>query len=356
MMEIKVTLTDKPKPKPDEANLGFGHQFTDHMFLMDYTEGKGWHDPRIVPYGPILMDPASTCFHYAQEIFEGMKAYCTADGAIQFFRPEQNFRRLNDSCERLVIPKLDEELLLESLRQLVTIDKDWVPSAPDTSLYIRPFIIANQEILGVHPSARYLYCVILSPSGAYYKGGLNPVKIYVETKYVRAVKGGMGMVKTGGNYAASLIAQEEAEREGYSQVLWLDGVHRQYIEEVGAMNVFFFIGDEVVTPKLSGSILPGITRKSVIQLIESWGMKMSERRISIEELMDAAQKGTLKEAWGTGTAAVISPIGELKCNGEIVVVNGNKIGALSQKLYDMLTDIQWGRAKDPFGWITPCCK
>ncbi|MEM1485398.1 branched-chain amino acid aminotransferase [Oscillospiraceae bacterium PP1C4] len=355
-MDIKVTLTDHPKTKPDESSLGFGKQFTDHMFLMDYTEGKGWHDPRIVPYGPISMDPASTVFHYAQEIFEGMKAYRTAEGEIQFFRPEENFKRLNDSCERMVIPKMDEELLLESLKQLVTVDKDWVPSAPNASLYIRPFIISNQVLLGVHPASNYLYCVILSPSGAYYKSGLNPVKIYVETKYVRAVKGGMGMVKTGGNYAASLIAQQEAEREGYSQVLWLDGVERKYIEEVGAMNVFFLIGDEIVTPALSGSILPGITRKSVIQLLKSWGMNVSERRLSIDELMEAVQKGTLKEAWGTGTAAVISPIGELKCNGEVTVINNNRIGEISQKLYDTLTGIQWGRTEDSFGWITPCCK
>ena len=355
-MEIKVTLTDSPKAKPaDESKLGFGQIFTDHMFLMDYSKEKGWHDPRIVPYGPIPLDPSAACFHYAQEIFEGMKAYRTAEGKIQFFRPQENFKRLNASCDRLVIPRLDENLLLDSLKKLVEIEKDWVPHEKDTSLYIRPFIISNQAILGVHPSKSYIYCVILSPSGAYYKGGLNPVKIYVETKYVRAVKGGMGMVKTGGNYAASLIAQEEAEKEGYSQVLWLDGVERKYIEEVGAMNVFFKIGDEIVTPELSGSILPGITRKSVLEVLRSWGMKVSERRLSVDELMKAAQNGTLEEAWGTGTAAVISPIGELKCDDIVTTINGNKIGPLSQKLYDTLTDLQWGRSKDSFGWIEPCC-
>ncbi|WP_101910870.1 branched-chain amino acid aminotransferase [Marasmitruncus massiliensis] len=355
-MEIKVTLTDSPKAKPaDESKLGFGQIFTDHMFLMDYSNEKGWHDPRIVPYGPIPLDPSAACFHYAQEIFEGMKAYRTAEGKIQFFRPQENFKRLNASCGRLVIPPLDEKLLLDSLKKLVEIEKDWVPHEKDTSLYIRPFIISNQAVLGVHPSKTYIYCVILSPSGAYYKGGLNPVKIYVETKYVRAVKGGMGMVKTGGNYAASLIAQEEAEKEGYSQVLWLDGVERKYIEEVGAMNVFFKIGDEIVTPELSGSILPGITRKSVLEVLRSWGLKVSERRLSVDELMKAAQDGTLEEAWGTGTAAVISPIGELKCNDIVTTINGNKIGPLSQKLYDTLTDLQWGRSKDPFGWIEPCC-
>lgn len=355
-MEIKVTLTDSPKAKPaDESKLGFGQIFTDHMFLMDYSKEKGWHDPRIVPYGPIPLDPSAACFHYAQEIFEGMKAYRTAEGKIQFFRPQENFKRLNASCDRLVIPHLDENLLLNSLKKLVEVEKDWVPHEKDTSLYIRPFIISSQAILGVHPSKSYIYCVILSPSGAYYKGGLNPVKIYVETKYVRAVKGGMGMVKTGGNYAASLIAQEEAEKEGYSQVLWLDGVERKYIEEVGAMNVFFKIGDEIVTPELSGSILPGITRKSVLEVLRSWGMKVSERRLSVDELMKAAQDGTLEEAWGTGTAAVISPIGELKCDDIVTTINGNKIGPLSQKLYDTLTDLQWGRSKDPFGWIEPCC-
>lgn len=355
-MEINVTLTKNPKTKPtDESQLGFGRIFTDHMFLMDYCADKGWHDPRIVPYGPIPLDPSAACFHYAQEIFEGMKAYRTAEGKIQLFRPQENFKRLNASCERLVIPKMDENLLMDSLKKLIKIDQDWVPHEKDTSLYIRPFIISNQTVLGVHPSTTYIYCVILSPSGAYYKGGLNPVKIYVETKYVRAVKGGMGMVKTGGNYAASLVAQEEAAKEGYSQVLWLDGVERKYIEEVGAMNVFFKIGDEIVTPALTGSILPGITRKSVLEVLRSWGMNVSERRLSVDELMQAAKDGRLEEAWGTGTAAVISPIGELKCNDTVAVINNNEIGPLSQKLYDTLTNLQWGRTEDKFGWIEPCC-
>lgn len=354
MMDIKVTLTDHPKEKPAVDQLGFGRYFTDHMFLMDYTNEKGWHDARIVPYGPIPMDPSCSCFHYAQEIFEGMKAYRTAEGKIQFFRSGQNFKRLNSSCERLVIPTIDEEILWESLKQLVTIEKDWIPESP-ASLYIRPFVVANQAVLGVHPSSRYIYCVILSPSGAYYAGGLNPVKIYVETKYIRAAQGGMGAYKTGGNYAASLIAQEEAEKQGYSQVLWLDGVERKYVEEVGSMNVFFKIGDEIITPELDGSILPGITRKSVIKLLNSWGIPVSERKLSVQELDQAAKEGRLAEAWGTGTAAVISPIGELKVGDTITVINGNKIGELSQRLYDTLTDIQWGRAPDPFGWVNPCC-
>ncbi len=355
-MEIKIQLTDHPKQKPtDQTKLGFGHCFTDHMFLMDYHEGQGWHDPRIVPYGPIPMDPSSSCFHYAQEIFEGMKAYRTAEGKIQFVRPQENFKRLNNSCQRLVIPQMDEGFLLEALKKFVTIEKDWVPSAPGTSLYIRPFIIANQDFLGVHPSISYIYCVILSPSGAYYASGLNPVKIYVETKYVRVSKGGMGMVKTGGNYAASLLAQEEAEKQGYSQVLWLDGVERKYVEEVGSMNVFFKINGEIITPALTGSILPGITRKSVIEMLKSWGMPVSERRLPLQELLDAVEAGTLEEAWGTGTACVISPIGELKCGDKHVTINNNEIGPVSQKLYDTLTGIQWGVIPDPFGWIEPCC-
>ena len=356
MYEYPVTRSSTLKPKPDPKTLVFGKTFTDHMFLMDYDDGQGWHDPRVVPYGPIPMDPACSCLHYAQEVFEGMKAYRTADGKIQFFRPGQNFKRLNTSCERLVIPKMDEELLMEGLKRLVTIEKDWVPSAPDTSLYIRPFIVATQAVLGVHPSAHYVYCVILSPSGAYYAGGIDPVKIYVETKYVRAAsQGGMGAYKTGGNYAASLIAQEEAERQGYSQVLWLDAVERKYVEEVGSMNVFFKIDGEIVPPELDGSILPGITRKSVIQLLRSWGMIVSERKLSIDELESAAKAGKLEEAWGTGTAAVISPIGELKCGDTVTIINEGRIGEISQKLYDTITDIQWGRIPDPFGWITPCC-
>ena len=356
MMEIKVTLTDHPKAKPDQNKLGFGRHFTDHMFLMDYTAGKGWHDPRIVPYGPITMDPCCACLHYAQEVFEGLKAYRTANGQVQLFRPQENFKRLNTSCDRLVIPHLDEEFCLEALKKLIEIEKDWVPSVPGASLYIRPFIIARQEVLGVHPSVSYLYCVILSPSGDYYANGLAPVKIYVETNYVRAASfGGMGAYKTGGNHAASLIAQEEAERQGYDQALWLDGVERKYVEEVGSMNVFFKIDGEIITPNLDGSILPGITRKSAIQLLADWGMKVTERKLSIQELEQAAREGKLDEAWGTGTAAVISPIGELKCGDTVTIINDNKIGPVSQRLFDTLTGIQWGRLPDPHNWIVPCC-
>lgn len=351
MTDIKVELTKTPKSKPaDETKLGFGKFFTDHMFLMNYDEGEGWHDPRIVPYGPLPLDPAANILHYGQEVFEGMKAYRAKDGRILLFRPQENFKRLNLSNDRLCIPKIDEEFALKALTTLLKIEKDWVPSLEGTSLYIRPFIIGTDAQLGVHPSRHLLFVIILSPVGAYYPEGLNPVKIYVETKYVRAVVGGMGFAKTAGNYAASLKAQDEAEKQRYTQVLWLDGVERKYVEEVGTMNVFFKIDGEVVTPALQGSILGGITRKSCVELLKSWGMKVSERRISIQEIADAYDAGKLEEAFGSGTAAVISPIGELKWGDKIMTINDGKIGPVSQKLYNELTAIQWGNAKDPFGW------
>ncbi|MDO4730913.1 MAG: branched-chain amino acid aminotransferase [Clostridia bacterium] len=353
-MEIKVTLTTNPKTKPsDESKLGFGAIFTDHMFIMNYDEDLGgWHDPRIVPYAPIALDPSAMCFHYGQEVFEGLKAYRTQDDRILMFRPEENLKRLNASNERLCIPKIDEQLCLEGLKKLVSIEKDWVPHLDGTSLYLRPFIIATDPHLGVHPAKNLLYVVICSPVGAYYAEGLNPVKIYVETNYVRAVRGGMGFAKTGGNYAASLKAQDEANSLNYSQVLWLDGVHRKYIEEVGAMNIFFVTDDEIITPKLEGSILPGITRKSSIELLRSMGYNVSERRLSIDEVCDLYDKGKLKEVFGTGTAAVVSPVGELKYDDKIMVINNSLIGDISQKLYDTLTGIQWGKISDNFNWTT----
>ncbi len=350
MASIKIERAASLKQKPDENNLGFGQHFTDHMFIMNYKDGEGWYDPRIVPYAPIELYPSAMCFHYAQEIFEGLKAYKGQDGKIRLFRPEENFKRLNRSNARIAIPQIDEELALEGLKQLISIDKDWVPSADGASLYIRPFIIATEEMLGVKAASEYLYMVILSPSGAYYKTGLNPVKIYVEEEYVRAVKGGTGMAKTGGNYAASLIAQEKAQSEGYEQVLWLDGVERKYIEEVGAMNVFFRIGDDIVTPSLAGSILPGITRMSTIELLKSWGLNVVEKKISIDDIVKAHQDGKLIEAFGTGTAAVVSPIGELKYKDTVMPLNDGKIGELSQKLYDELTGIQWGEREDKHNW------
>ncbi len=351
MPELKIQLTDHPKAKPaDQSKLGFGNYFTDHMFMMDYSTEDGWHNARIIPYGPISLDPAAMVLHYAQEVFEGMKAYRTDDNRMLLFRPEENFARLNRSNDRICIPRLDEAFCLECLKKLVDIERDWVPSLEGTSLYIRPFIIATDPHVGVAPSNHYYFIIILSPVGAYYPEGLNPVKIYVETKYARTVRGGTGEAKTGGNYAASLIAQQEAHEQDYSQVLWLDGVEKKYIEEVGTMNVFFHIGDTVVTPALVGSILPGITRKSAIEMLRSWGLTVEERRLSVDEVIAAADNGELHEMFGTGTAAVISPVGHLKIGDKILNINNGKIGPLSQRLYDNLTGIQWGRLPDAFGW------
>ena len=351
MQEITIERTQHPKQKPtDQTRLGFGNYYTDHMFLMNYDEGKGWHDPRIVPYGPIELDPAAMCLHYGQEVFEGLKAYRTEDGRILLFRPDRNIARLNSSNERLCIPAIDEAFAVEAIKKLVSVDQDWIPTAEGTSLYIRPFIFATEAQVGVHPAQELLFAIILSPVGAYYPEGLNPVKIYVEDKYVRAVRGGMGYTKTGGNYAASLKAQDEAEKVGDTQVLWLDGVERKYIEEVGTMNVFFVIDDEIVTPELQGSILPGVTRMSCIELLKKQGYKVSERRLSIEEVAEAADAGKLKEAFGSGTAAVISPIGELKWDEKVMTINNGEIGTISQHLYDTLTGIQWGKLPDPYGW------
>jgi branched-chain amino acid aminotransferase len=351
-MQIRIEKTASPKPKPtDYKNLGFGKIFTDHMLIIDYEDGKGWHDARIVPYGPLSLDPATTVFHYGQAIFEGLKAYSAEDGRKLIFRPAKNMERMNNSNERIAMPKVDVESFVEAIKTLVNVDRDWIPTAPGTSLYIRPFIIGTDPVLGVHPSHTYKFIVILSPSGAYYPTGINPVKILIENQFVRAVKGGTGFTKVAGNYAASLKAQQLAESKGYVQVLWLDGVERKYIDEVGAMNVFFKIDGEVITPSLEGTILPGITRDSVIHLLKSWGVKVTERKISVQELYDADKAGKFEEAFGTGTAAVISPIGELNWNDNIIKLNEGKIGSISQKLYDTLTGIQFGSVKDEFGWV-----
>ncbi len=350
-MQISINKTATPRQKPaDPGKLGFGQIFTDHMFMMDYIEGKGWHNARIVPYGPLTLEPSTMVLHYGQAVFEGLKAYKTGDGRVLLFRPEKNMERINVSNERMCIPPIDVEFGVEAIKALVKVDRDWIPDAEGTSLYIRPFIFATDPYLGVRPSHTYSFIIILSPSGPYYPGGIDPVKIYVESKYVRAVKGGTGFAKTPGNYAASLKAQAEAKELGYIQVLWLDGVERKYIEEVGSMNVFFKINGEVITPSLEGSILPGITRDSVIHLLKSWGVKVTERRISIEELYRAHSEGKLEEAFGTGTAAVISPIGELNWSGNKIVINNNRIGDMSQKLYDTITGIQTGKLEDKFGW------
>lgn len=351
-MEIKIELTSTPKQKPDMDNLGFGNYYTDHMFEMDYTKGIGWHDPRIVPYHPLVMDPASMVLHYGQTTFEGLKAYMGKDETIRLFRPEKNMERLNTSNQRLVIPDLDVNFCVEAIKKLVEVDKDWIPTGEGTSLYIRPFVIATDVHVGVHPSHTYKFMVILSPVGSYYKEGINPVRIYVEDEYCRAVKGGMGFTKTAGNYAASLIAQETAERRGYTQVLWLDGVSKEFIEEVGTMNIMFVIDGEVVTPALNGSILPGITRRSAIELLKDKGYKVSERKVSINEIFRAARNGKLEEAFGTGTAAVISPVGELLWEGETIIINEGNIGPVSRLVYDTITGIQSGDVEDTYGWVT----
>ncbi len=349
-MNISITKTTNPKQKPDQNNLGFGIHFTDHMFIMDYDEGQGWHDARIVPYGPLAVDPSAMALHYGQAIFEGLKAYRTASGEVLLFRPEKNMQRVNNSNRLLCIPEINVDDCVQAIKEIVRVDADWIPSAPGTSLYIRPFIFASEPALGVRPSHSYHFIIILSPVGAYYKEGINPVKIYVESNYVRAVRGGLGEAKTVANYAASLKAQVEAKNEGYTQVLWLDGVEKKYVEEVGTMNVFFKIDGEVVTPALTGTILPGITRMSSIELLKKAGIPVSERKITIQEIYDAHAAGKLEEAFGTGTAAVISPIGEFSWNGNIIKVNDGKIGEVSQKIYDTITGIQSGELEDTFGW------
>lgn len=352
-MEIKITKTTAPKAKPDVSKVAFGTEFTDHMFIMDYTPEQGWHDARIVPFGNISLHPATTALHYGAEIFEGMKAYRTPEGKIQMFRPIENARRMNSSADRMCLPAIDENDMLEILETFVKVEADWVPSAPATSLYLRPFMFGCDEHLGVHTVHHSVFMIIASPVGSYYKEGINPVKIMIEDQDVRAVKGGTGYTKCGGNYAASTRAGERAAQKGYSQVLWLDGVERKYIEEVGAMNVMFKINGTVVTPMLSGSILPGITRKSCIDVLKKAGIPVEERLLSVDELVEAMENGTLEEAFGCGTAAVVSPIGELCYKDKKYTVNGGKIGPVTQQLYDTLTGIQWGTAEDTFGWVYP---
>ena len=351
-MEIRVEKIKNPKSKPNDSELGFGKYFTDHMFVVDYDIDKGWYDPRIVPYGPIEVEPSCMVFHYGQSIFEGMKAYLNKDGEAVAYRPFANIKRLNRSAERLCIPQLDENLVWEALRKLIEIDKDWIPKAEGTSLYIRPFVIATEPHLGVRPSHTYKFFIILSPVGAYYKEGLKPVKIYVTDKYIRAAEGGMGFTKTGGNYAISLYAAEEAQKKGYTQVLWLDAKEHKYVEEVGTMNIFFKINNVLITAALdSGTILGGVTRDSVIKLVKEMGYTVEERKLSIQEVYDAHEAGELDEVFGTGTAAVISPVGVMNWNDNIIEINGGEMGELSQMLYDRMTGIQYGKEPDKYGWI-----
>ena len=351
-MDIKIVKTQNPGTMPAEDKLGFGKVFTDHMFVMEYDADQGWHDARIVPFGNISLHPASTVLHYGAEIFEGLKAYRRADGGVQLFRPMENIKRMNRSAERMSLPLLDEEFALKALTTFVQLEEKWVPKSFGTSLYLRPYMFGNDETLGVHSVHSAVFMIIASPSGSYYAEGINPVKIMIENEDVRTVRGGTGYAKCGGNYAASTRAGERAAKKGYSQVLWLDGVERKYIEEVGAMNVMFKIDGVVVTPELSsGSILPGITRKSCIEVLKSLGEKVEERLLSVDELVAALKEGRLEEAWGCGTAAVVSPIGKLAYGDEEYVVGGGKIGETTQKLYDILTGIQWGKVEDTFGWV-----
>lgn len=350
---IRITRAAAKKAKPKDKDLTFGTVFTDHMFVMDFQEEKGWYDPRIEPYGPLSLDPAAAVLHYAQAVFDGLKAFRGKDGTVRLFRPQKHIERMNNSAKRMCIPPLDPEMALKSLVALVGLEKDWVPSTVGTSLYVRPTIIAREAFLGVRPAHSYIYYVILSPVGAYYPEGMNPVKILVVAKYVRAVEGGVGAAKTAGNYAASLYAAEEAKHAGFTQVLWLDGRERKYLDEVGTMNIMLKIGDEVITPPLTGTILPGVTRDSALTLMREWGLRVAERQVSIDEVAQAAHKGTLKEVWGTGTAAVISPVGELAYKGERIVINEGKIGELTQKLYDAIVGIQYATAPDTHGWTVP---
>ncbi|MBE9605958.1 branched-chain amino acid aminotransferase [Acetobacteraceae bacterium H6797] len=350
--KISVTLTQNPRPKPADASLSFGKVMTDHMFIMNYTEGKGWHDPRVVPYAPLEMDPATQVLHYGQAVFDGLKAFRGKDGKIRLFRAQRHAERLNKSCKALCIPEMDVDLIRRSFEAIVEADNEWVPHTQGTSLYIRPTVIATDVMLGVHPSHTYTYFVICSPVGAYYKEGVKPVRILVSDNHVRAVQGGLGEAKTAANYAASLSAQQEAQAAGYTQVLWLDGVERKYIDEVGTMNIMMRIGDEVITPPLAGTILDGVTRNSTLQLMRDWGLKVSERRISIDEVMEAGRKGTLLEMWGTGTAAVVSPVGELGYKGEKLIIGNGQTGELTQKLYDAIVAIQYGQSNDAHGWTS----
>lgn len=351
MLSISVTKTSSPKQKPNENDLGFGVYSTDHLFIMDYTIEKGWHNPRIESYHDLVLSPAALVFHYAQECFEGMKAYRTAGDEILLFRPEKNAQRMALTHNRLCIPEIPQQDFVDGVKALVDIDRDWVPHSPDTSLYLRPFTIATEPRLGVKPSDTYQFIIIASPSGAYYPEGMNPVKIYVETEYTRAAPGGTGSIKCGGNYAASLIGQQKAHELGCSQVLWLDGVERKYVEEVGSMNCFFKINGIVRTAPCIGTVLPGITRMSCIELLQSWGYTVDcENRIALADIVKAANEGNLEEVFGTGTAAVISPVGELCIDDKVYTINSNSTGELTRRLYETLTGIQWGRINDSHGW------
>lgn len=350
MLEIKKQLTTSKKQKPDQSNLGFGNYYTDHMFVVDHTVEKGWHDARIVPYAPLMLDPAAMVLHYAMESFEGLKAYRTPNGQVQLFRPDKNAERMINTNERMCLPSLPVEDFVQAVSALVATEEEWVPSEEGTSLYIRPFVIADEPHLGVRPANHHQFIIICSPVGAYYSTGINPVKIFVEDEYTRAAPGGTGFTKCGGNYAASLRSQVKAHDLGYEQTLWLDGVEHKYVEEVGSMNCFFKIDGTVYTAPCVGTVLPGVTRMSCIELLKHWNIPVSEERLPIDKIMEASKKGTLEEVFGTGTAAVISPVGELRFEDDVAYINDGKIGEVTQRLYDALTGIQWGKISDEHNW------
>jgi len=353
MLDIKITRTTAPKAKPDESNLGFGKKFTDHMFVMDYTEGEGWHDARIVPYGPFELDPATVVFHYAQEIFEGMKAYRTADDTVQLFRPDCNAKRFQDSADRLCIPKIPVEDYIQAVETLVDVDRDWVPHSDGASLYIRPFVFANDVGLGVHASKHYIFCIICAPSGAYYAEGINPVRIYVEDEYIRAAPGLTGFTKCGGNYAASIKAGELAEEQGYAQVLWLDGVEKKYVEEVGSMNIMFKIDGKVYTAATVGTVLPGVTRRSCIELLKDWGYEVVRARSPLPTSWLLPAKASWKRCSAPVPPLSSPPSRSWSGRASYAYIGDGKIGPVTQKLYDTMTGMQWGKIPDTKGWIVP---
>ncbi len=345
-----IDTTEKKSVLPEQ--LGFGTLFTEHVFEMDYHPGKGWHNPSIKKLEKINLHPAAMIFHYGQAVFEGMKAFKTVNDDVAFFRPQEHFLRLNRSAKRMCIPEIDLEQALESLKELVSKDKEWIPSKKGTALYIRPFIMATDEFLGVRPSSRYKFIILLSPVGAYYPEGFKPVKIYAQNEFVRAVRRGIGDCKTPGNYAASLFASEEAKKMGYTQVLWLDAIEQKFIEEVGTMNIFIRFENEIATPNLTGAILPGITRSSVIHLLKNKGENITERLIDIQEVIDAYKNKTLLEVFGTGTAAVISSVGVLGYKDKKMILNEGEAGKFAASLYDEITGIQYGEKPDVFNWLT----
>ncbi|HYO70078.1 MAG TPA: branched-chain amino acid aminotransferase [Archangium sp.] len=352
MLPIEVQRAPTLKPKPPSEGLGFGKYFTDHMFRMDYAPERGWHQARILPHGPLGLDPGAAVLHYAQAVFDGSKVFRGKDGQLRAFRMMDHCKRLHSSAERLAMAPVPPELAREAIEALVKMEADWVPSAPGTALYVRPTVIASEAFLGVRPADKYIFFVILSPVGSYFAGGAEPVRIWVEQQHTRAAKGGLGGAKAAANYAAGLQASMEAKKRGYAQVLWLDAAEHRYIEEVGTMNLFVRIGDEIVTPPLEGTFLPGITRESALALMRDWGMKVSERKLSVDELREAHKKGELREVFGTGTAAVISPVGALGFREGQLAIGDGKVGEVSQRLYDTLTGIQYGTQPDRHGWMT----